>query len=103
MTKSLLKMTLALGRALILQPKAFLLDEPSLSFSPKLVTKAFEAIKEVNQKFRTTILTVEQKVHEILKIARRVYTLRMGEVVFSGPPEENELSRLISYVGYDWC
>jgi branched-chain amino acid transport system ATP-binding protein len=72
----------------MLQPRILLLDEPSLGLSPKLVTKAFETIKDVNQRFKTTILIVEQKVHEILRVSNRVYALRMGEIVFEGTPEQ---------------
>jgi len=82
------KQQLALARALMLQPKLLLMDEPSLGLSPKLVTRAFETIKKVNADFKTSIILVEQKVHEVLKIAHRVYALRMGEVVFSGTPSE---------------
>jgi branched-chain amino acid transport system ATP-binding protein len=82
------KQQLALARALMLQPRILLLDEPSLGLSPKLVTKAFETIKNVNQRFKTTILIVEQKVHEILRVSNRVYALRMGEIVFEGTPEQ---------------
>ena len=53
-----------------------------------LVTKAFETIKEINQNFQTTILIVEQKVKEVLKIADFIYGLRMGKIVFSGSPKE---------------
>ncbi len=82
------KQQLALARALILQPKVLLLDEPSLGLSTKLVTKAFETISDINKKLKTTILIVEQKVREVLKIANQVYGLRMGEIVFQGKPEE---------------
>lgn len=82
------KQQLALARALMLQPKLLLMDEPSLGLSPKLVTKAFDTIKKINTEFKTTIILVEQKVHEVLKIAHRVYALRMGQVVFSGTPTE---------------
>lgn len=82
------KQQLALARALILQPEILLLDEPSLGLAPQLVTKAFETIKEINKNFGTTILIVEQKVREVLKIADLVYALRMGKIVFNGTPEE---------------
>lgn len=82
------KQQLALARALMLQPQILLLDEPSLGLSPKLVTKAFETIQQINQEFGITILVVEQKVHEVLKIAHRVYGLRMGEIVFAGTPQQ---------------
>jgi ABC-type branched-subunit amino acid transport system ATPase component len=82
------KQQLALARALVLQPTLLLMDEPSLGLSPKLVAKAFDTIKKINTEFKTTIILVEQKVHEVLKIANRIYALRMGEVVFSGTPSE---------------
>lgn len=74
------KQMLALGRALMLKPELLLLDEPSLGLSPKAVKKAFEAIKNVCEKFNTTILIVEQKVREVFEIAGRVYVLRLGKV-----------------------
>jgi branched-chain amino acid transport system ATP-binding protein len=82
------KQQLALARALILQPEILLLDEPSLGLAPQLVAKAFETIKEINNNYQTTILIVEQKVREVLKITGYVYALRMGKVVFKGTPEE---------------
>lgn len=82
------KQQLALARALMLNPKILMLDEPSLGLSSKLVTHAFDTIKMINIKFGTTILIVEQKVRELLRIAQKVYALRMGEVVFTGTPNE---------------
>jgi branched-chain amino acid transport system ATP-binding protein len=82
------KQQLALARALMLKPKVLMLDEPSLGLSPKLVTKAFDTIQQINRDLGTTILIVEQKVREVLRIATRVYALRMGEIVFSGSPAE---------------
>jgi branched-chain amino acid transport system ATP-binding protein len=81
------KQQLALCRALMLNPKVLMLDEPSLGLSPKLVTHAFNTIKSINAKLGTTILIVEQKVRELLRIVHRVHALRMGELVFSGTPE----------------
>ena len=92
------KQQLALARALMLQPKLLLMDEPSLGLSPKLVTKAFETVKKVNAEFKATIILVEQKVHEVLKIAHRIYALRMGEVVFSGRPSELQSSEIMKKI-----
>jgi branched-chain amino acid transport system ATP-binding protein len=82
------KQQLALARALMLQPRLLLMDEPSLGLSPKLVSRAFETIKKVNAELRTSVILVEQKVHELLNIAHRIYALRMGEIIFFGTPSD---------------
>ena len=82
------KQQLALCRALMLDPKLLILDEPSLGLSPNLVTHAFDTIQTINAKLGTTILIVEQKVRELLRIAQKVHALRMGQMVFSGTPDE---------------
>jgi len=79
---------LALANALILSPRLLLLDEPSLGLAPPLVTAALEHIQEINRGSGVTVLIVEQKVREALKIAQRVYVLRNGQVSFSGSTEE---------------
>ncbi len=78
---------LALSNALILQPKILLLDEPSLGLSPKFVQLALKTIQEMNQKLNVSILIVEQKVREVLRIAQRVYVFRLGEVASESKPE----------------
>lgn len=80
------KQMLALGRALMLRPALLLLDEPSLGLSPKAVKKCFQTIKNIRQKFNTTILIVEQKVKEVLEIADRVYIMRLGKIVIEDMP-----------------
>jgi branched-chain amino acid transport system ATP-binding protein len=84
------KQQLALARALMLKPKVLLMDEPSLGLSPKLVIAALHSIRRINRDFGTTIVIVEQKVRELLQISHRVYALRMGEIVFEGPPDDLE-------------
>ncbi len=79
---------LTLANALMLQPEMLLLDEPSIGLSPKFVNNTFSTIKELNQKSGITILMVEQKVREVLKIAHRVYVVKLGAVAFEGPPQE---------------
>jgi len=82
------KQMLALGNALILSPKVLLLDEPSLGLAPPLISEALGRIRQINRDSCVTVLIVEQKVREILKIAKRVYVLRNGCVSFTGPTEE---------------
>jgi len=78
------KQMLALGNALILSPKLLLLDEPSLGLAPPLVSEALARVQQISRDSRVTVLIVEQKVREVLKIAQRVYVLRTGRVSFTG-------------------
>lgn len=67
----------AIGRALMLEPKVLLLDEPSASLAPRLVQLIFEKIHEINRS-GVAILMVEQNTREALKVAHRAYVLTMG-------------------------
>jgi ABC-type branched-subunit amino acid transport system ATPase component len=81
------KQMLALSNALIPSPRLLLLDEPSLGLAPRLVVEAFSRIREITSSYGTSVLIVEQKVREVLKIAEHVYALRSGSVSFSGPAD----------------
>ena len=74
---------LAIGRALMGQPKLLLLDEPSLGLAPLLVKSIFETIRAINQS-GVTILIVEQNARAALKLATRGYVLELGRVVMVG-------------------
>ncbi len=78
---------LAMGRAMMLQPKLLLLDEPSMGLAPRLVQEIFEIIVELNRR-GATILLVEQNSSMALSIAHRAYVLETGRVVLSGPAAE---------------
>ncbi|MBN1971147.1 MAG: ABC transporter ATP-binding protein [Candidatus Delongbacteria bacterium] len=80
---------LALARAMIPEPKLLLLDEPSLGLAPNLLNDVFQKLAEINKEFGISMLIVEQKVNEILRIADRVYSLKLGKVAFEG--ESNQL------------
>jgi len=73
---------LAMGRALMSQPKLLMLDEPSMGLAPLLVEQIFEIIKELN-KAGVTILLVEQNAHMALTVANRGYVLETGRIVLA--------------------
>ena len=74
---------LAIGRALMGDPKLLLLDEPSLGLAPKLVAQIFESIREIATT-GMTILLVEQNTRLALETAHRAHVLVTGEIVLSG-------------------
>lgn len=78
---------LAMGRALMCQPKLIMLDEPSMGLSPLLVDEVFTIIKELNAE-GTTVLLVEQNAGKSLAISDRAYVLENGKIVLSGTGEE---------------
>ena len=78
---------LAMGRALMSQPKLLLLDEPSMGLSPLMVDKIFEVIQEVSAQ-GVTILLVEQNASRALQIADRGYVMESGLMTLSGPAQE---------------
>lgn len=79
---------LALSRALIPKPKLLLLDEPSLGLAPNILKDVFDKFKKINNEIGTSILIVEQKVHDVLNISDRVYAIRLGRVGYEGPAED---------------
>jgi len=75
---------LAIGRALMSEPRLLLLDEPSLGLAPLLVRSIFQTIRAINQS-GVTIVLVEQNARAALKLADRAYVLEVGRLVMSGP------------------
>ncbi len=71
---------LAIGRALMANPRLLLLDEPSLGLAPVLVKQIFRTIREINESGVTVIL-VEQNARIALKLAHRGYALELGKIV----------------------
>ena len=78
---------LAIGRALMGNPKLLLLDEPSLGLAPLIVRDIFEIIKRIKEQGRT-ILIVEQNAFQTLKIADYGYILALGKIVSEGSGEK---------------
>lgn len=74
---------LALGRALMAQPKILLLDETSMGLAPKIVDNLFRSITQINRK-GVTIIVVEQNAAKALEVSDRVYVLESGKVAITG-------------------
>ncbi len=85
---------LAMGRALMSEPKVLLLDEPSLGLAPILVKQIFDIIREINSQ-GTTILLVEQNALKALGIASRGYVLETGRIMASGPTSHLKIDEKI--------
>jgi branched-chain amino acid transport system ATP-binding protein len=92
---------LAIGRALMQQPRIMLLDEPSMGLAPLLVEEIFNIVQRLNTEQNTTILLVEQNAQAALQVAHRAYVMETGQITISG--DANELlkdSRIIdAYLG----
>jgi branched-chain amino acid transport system ATP-binding protein len=74
---------LALGRALMANPKLLMLDEPSLGLAPLIVKNIFEIIQTIN-KSGVTVLLIEQNAKAALEIADYGYVLETGNIVLKG-------------------
>lgn len=72
---------LAIGRALMANPRLLLLDEPSMGLSPILTQTIFETIRDINTRLQTTILLVEQNAFMALAVASRGYVIESGRIV----------------------
>lgn len=92
---------LAIGRALMAEPKLVLVDEMSLGLMPMMVDKVLETLKQINKEKGVTILLVEQKVQEALEMADRGYVLQTGRIVAHGTGKELLESDLVkkAYLG----
>ncbi len=79
---------LAIGRALMSQPRLLLLDEPSLGLAPLVVRQIFGAIRQLNRETGLTVLLVEQNAFQALRLAHRGYVLVNGVITMAGPGAE---------------
>ena len=77
----------ALGRALMLEPKLLLLDEPSAGLAPKLVKDIITKLAEING-LGTSLLIIEQNVRRALELCHRGYVLDMGRALLEGGGRE---------------
>jgi branched-chain amino acid transport system ATP-binding protein len=94
---------LAIGRALMGQPKLLLLDEPSLGLAPIMAHRVFKSIARLRDA-GMTILLVEQNARAALHISDRAYVMETGKIIMEGPSEEllnhNQIKRAYLGKGY---
>jgi branched-chain amino acid transport system ATP-binding protein len=93
---------LAIARALMLRPRAMLLDEPSLGLAPLVVRDIYRIIETINREEKTTILLVEQNARTALNVAEYAYVIEVGRIAHEGEARELASQESIrrSYLGY---
>ena len=75
----------AVGTALMQQPRLMMMDEPSIGLAPVLVQRVLETTVEINRRFGTAIVLVEQNIKTALGMARRAYVMKSGRIVLEKP------------------
>jgi branched-chain amino acid transport system ATP-binding protein len=93
---------LAIGRALMMEPRLMLLDEPSLGIAPIVVREIFALLEKINKTEGVTILVSEQNAKLALAAASHAYVLETGRIAISGPSADliNDDAVRKSYLGY---
>lgn len=92
---------LAMGRALMTQPRLLMLDEPSLGLAPRIAADIFRIVADLRVS-GVSILLVEQNARAALQIADRAYLMELGEFILSGPANEVAADSRVaaSYLGF---
>ncbi len=88
---------LAIARAMIIEPKLLILDEPTANLSPKISNDFYKKIIELNERYNISFLIVEQNVRKALEIASRIYVLVSGKCVFKamkGEVKEEDIKKI---------
>ena len=94
---------LALGRALMAEPRLLLLDEPGMGLAPLVVRDIFRLIVRLRDELGLTVLLVEQNARSALRIADRGYVLETGRIILQGPADELLANKDVqrAYLGRD--
>jgi len=78
---------LEIGRALLLEPKMVMMDEPSAGLAPLITKLIFENIQRLNEEIGLTVLMIEQNARQGLEASHRGYVLELGQNTFEGPAQ----------------
>jgi len=78
----------AVGVALMQQPRLLMMDEPSIGLAPVVVQRILETARHINERFGTAIVLVEQNIKTALEIASRAYVMKSGKIVLERPAAE---------------
>jgi branched-chain amino acid transport system ATP-binding protein len=78
----------AVGTALMQRPRLMMMDEPSIGLAPVLVQRVLETAVQINRRFGTAIVLVEQNIKTALGMARRAYVMKSGRIVLERPAAE---------------
>ena len=78
----------AVGMALMPRPRLMMMDEPSIGLAPVLVQKVLETARQINRRFGTAIILVEQNIRTALGVADRAYVMKSGRIVHERPASE---------------
>jgi branched-chain amino acid transport system ATP-binding protein len=79
---------LAMARALMIQPKLMMIDEPSLGLAPQTTVQVFDIVRRLRDELDVTILLVEQNVRKGLEVSDWAFVLDLGNMRFQGPADE---------------
>jgi len=96
---------LELARALSIEPRLLLIDEPGAGMNPREVMDLVETLREVKKRFSLTLLIIEHQMGLVLNLSDRVVVMDFGEKIMEGPPQEVKTDKRVieAYLGEDFA